>query len=47
LLAWHRRTGSPECTFLVHGEEEVMSAFSRHLRGTRVEMPTEGQSFTL
>ena len=37
LLAWHGRTGSPECTFLVHGEEDVMSAFSRQLHGTRVE----------
>ncbi|MEJ2532981.1 MAG: MBL fold metallo-hydrolase [Halioglobus sp.] len=47
LLAWHRRTGAPECTFLVHGDEDVMAAFSRHLRDTRVEMPAEGESFTL
>lgn len=47
LLAWHRGTGSPERTFLVHGEEDAMSAFAGHLRDTQVEMPVEGQSFTL
>lgn len=47
LLAWHRRTGSPDWTFLVHGEEDVMSALSKALHGTRVEMPAEGQSYAL
>jgi len=47
LLAWHKRLGSPGLTFLVHGEEEVMSLFSKRLENTRVEMPDLGQSFTL
>jgi metallo-beta-lactamase family protein len=47
LIAWHRGTGSPERTFLVHGEEDAMSAFAGHLHDTRVEMPEEGQSFAL
>jgi len=47
LLAWHRRTGTPERTFLVHGEEDVMSRFAAKLRDTQVEMPLPGQSYTL
>ena len=47
LLAWHRRTGTPERTFLVHGEEDVMSRFATQLHDTQVEMPMLGQSYTL
>lgn len=47
LLAWHAKTGTPEITFLVHGEPDSMQAFATHLTGTRVEMPTLHQSFTI
>ncbi|WP_455209092.1 MBL fold metallo-hydrolase RNA specificity domain-containing protein [Kaarinaea lacus] len=47
LLAWHRQTGNPKRTFLVHGEEEVMSLFADKLQNTQVEMPRLKQSFTL
>lgn len=47
LLHWHGRTGSPERTFLVHGEEEAMVALASHLTATQVEMPFLHQSFTL
>jgi len=47
LLAWHRRLGNPARTFLVHGEEKTMSAFAQLLKNTQVEMPQQGQSFTL
>ena len=47
LLAWHRQTGSPETTFLVHGEKDSMAAFSRLLKDTRVEMPELHQEFEL
>jgi metallo-beta-lactamase family protein len=47
LLSWHRQTGSPERTFLVHGDEDVMEHFATRLQDTQVEMPTLGQSFDL
>jgi metallo-beta-lactamase family protein len=47
LLKWHRQTGSPEVTFLVHGEEEGMEEFARLLKDTQVKMPTLHQSFEL
>jgi metallo-beta-lactamase family protein len=47
LLAWHKRTGAPERTFLVHGEEETMRHFAAHLANTRVEMPVLNQQFEL
>ena len=47
LLAWHRQTGNPELTFLVHGEEEMMKSFGKLLENTRVEMPVLHQSFEL
>ncbi|MCG6976465.1 MAG: MBL fold metallo-hydrolase [Acidiferrobacterales bacterium] len=47
LLAWHQKIGAPERTFLVHGEEEVMSGFALKLQNTKVEMPKLGQSFKL
>ncbi|WP_028585639.1 MBL fold metallo-hydrolase RNA specificity domain-containing protein [Desulfogranum mediterraneum] len=47
LLNWHRQTGSPELTFLVHGEEEAMTTFGALLTGTRVILPDNHQSFSL
>jgi len=47
LLAWHRQTGGPRLTFLVHGEEDTMATFGRLLSGTRVERPQPNQSYNL
>ena len=47
LLAWHRHTGEPRTTFLVHGEEQSMRVFAGLLTNTRVEMPELQQSFEL
>lgn len=47
LLAWHRKIGDPERTFLVHGELETMRRFSALLKKTRVEMPAPHQVFEL
>jgi metallo-beta-lactamase family protein len=47
LLAWHRHTGKPATTFLVHGEPNSMRTFAGLLRDTRVEMPRLHQSYEL
>lgn len=47
LLAWHRRIGNPERTFLVHGEQDTMRIFSGLLENARVEMPGPHQAFEL
>lgn len=47
LLDWHRHTGGPETTFLVHGEEDSMNSFAKKLKDTRVEMPGLHQSYAL
>lgn len=47
LLAWHRQTGHPETTFLVHGEKEGMAVLGRLLHGTRVTLPELRQRFEL
>jgi len=47
LLDWHARTGRPDMTFLVHGEEETMARFGKLLTETQVEMPALGQAYTL
>jgi metallo-beta-lactamase family protein len=47
LLKWHARTGTPERTFLVHGEIEAMQALAEHLTETKVEMPHLHESFVL
>jgi len=47
LLTWHRRIGTPKQTFLVHGEEDVMSLFAQQLEDTQVEMPMRAQSYDL
>ena len=46
LLAWHHAI-SPERTFLVHGEEDVMENFSDLLEADNVSMPRFGESYTL
>ena len=46
LLAWHAQTGAA-CTFLVHGEREVMQRFAAHLTATEVHLPALHQAFTL
>jgi len=47
LRSWHKQTGKPARTFLVHGELKSMQSFARHLKGMRVEMPAMHQQFTL
>jgi len=47
ILAWHRQTGSPEKTFLVHGEEETMQVFGSLLKDTTVEIPELHQSYEI
>jgi len=47
LLAWHRQTGNPQRTFLVHGEEETMASFAQHLHDTEVIMPEQNDTFSL
>ena len=46
LLAWQKQTGARR-TFLVHGEEGIMSQFAANLVDTRVEMPEPHQVFEL
>lgn len=47
LLDWHRRTGQPDITFLVHGEEKAMQSFAHRLSPARVEMPEPGAQYPL
>lgn len=47
LLDWHKRTGHPKHTFLVHGEKETMSRFASLLTGTRVTMPALHECITI
>lgn len=47
LLAWHRQTGKPKTTFLVHGDREAMQHFAKHLTNTQVEMPALHQAYNL
>ena len=47
LLAWHRQTGAPARTFLVHGEYEAMQTFARLLKNTTVEIPAVHQAYEL
>ncbi|PWJ20258.1 MBL fold metallo-hydrolase [Jannaschia seohaensis] len=47
LLNWHARTGRPEMTFLVHGEEKARKAFAGHLKGRRIAMPRLHQVYEL
>ncbi|MEC4749483.1 MBL fold metallo-hydrolase [Methylomicrobium sp. Wu6] len=47
LLAWHRRTGQPKTTFLVHGDKDVIPIFANKLINTRVEIPAVHQRYNL
>ncbi|MGB9093557.1 MAG: MBL fold metallo-hydrolase [Gallionella sp.] len=47
LLAWHRQTGNPERTYLVHGDEQVMRQFAGRLKQTEVVMPERNQTFAI
>ena len=47
LLAWHKHTGNPKTTFLVHGEEDSMKTFAEKLTDTHVEMPALHQVYEL
>jgi len=47
LLTWHKQTGDPKTTFLVHGEEKSMRIFADKLKNTQVEMPVMHQEYTL
>ncbi len=47
LLQWHRQTGNPETTFLVHGEPEAMQALAGQLHSHRVVMPKKHESFDI
>lgn len=47
LLAWHKKTGNPRTTFLVHGDKKVLPEFAKKLNNKNVEIPELHQSFTL
>ncbi len=47
LLSWHRQTGRPATTFLVHGDKDVMPVFAEKLQNTKVEIPELHQRFDL
>ncbi len=47
LLAWHKQTGDPATTFLVHGEEKSMQVFAHKLKNTKVEMPELHKEYIL
>jgi metallo-beta-lactamase family protein len=46
LIAWHRASRA-ERTYLVHGDEKVMTAFAPMLEGTEAVMPAMNQEFEL
>lgn len=47
LLAWHKKIGGTRRTFLVHGDEQVMTHFASLLEGVQVEMPELNEEFEL
>lgn len=47
LLDWHQKTGKPQTTFLVHGEEESMQVFSSLLTDTKVKIAKRGEVYDL
>lgn len=47
LLQWHSQTGSPEKTFLIHGEISVMETFASLLKDTKVEIPKLHQVYEI
>jgi metallo-beta-lactamase family protein len=46
LVGWHKASGAKR-TFLVHGEESVMKTFAPLLTGTKVELPSLGETVDL
>ncbi len=47
LLTWHRQTGNPKRTFLVHGDKKVIETFAAKLSETQVEIPHLHQEYIL
>ena len=47
LLCWHKKTGNPSTTYIVHGEERAMDTFASKLTNTKVVMPELHQSFDI
>jgi metallo-beta-lactamase family protein len=47
LIDWHSRTGRPEVTFLVHGEDEARAALANGLGTGRVEQPILHQHYDI
>ncbi|MBI3589858.1 MAG: MBL fold metallo-hydrolase [Candidatus Melainabacteria bacterium] len=49
LLSWHRHTGNPDTTFLVHGDEKPMQSIADTLRaqGKHIEMPSLHDEYKL
>jgi metallo-beta-lactamase family protein len=47
LIAWHQRTGTPELTFLVHGETAARDALARALGAQKVRKPVLHQHYDL
>lgn len=47
LIGWHRRTGAPAVTFLVHGETDARDALADTLGHSRVERPVLHQHYDL
>lgn len=47
LLAWHRHTGNPRKTFLVHGENNALTTLAEKLRPVRTVIPELHSRYTL
>ncbi len=47
LMDWHKQTGRPKTTFLVHGDNNVMPIFASKLKDTHVEIPALHQRYNL
>ena len=47
LLAWHKQTGNPSTTYIVHGEERAMDTLAPKMANTNVVMPELHQSFDI
>ncbi len=47
LKHWHEQTGTPEVTYLVHGEPKGMEAFAKALAPAKTISPKLHQSYTL
>ena len=47
LVDWHRRTGTPELTFIVHGEARGAKALAGALSPARTEIPVAAASYPI